>query len=306
MKKHALFFSLFILTALYGSFLAVDLHSGFSNNYYSKTVRYICILICLLFVFIAKSDALSPGDHRLMKWAFFLTACADFSISMVCHYDFLTFGCCGELSKYQFGIGMGLFLVVQILYIKRHKRNFVWNAKEIVTAVIIFGVMIIKLLELGNTLLRGLGASNKILFFVALVYAIVLCISVWMAIGTIWRGHFPKTIAWVIAVGMFLFFLCDNSLGRYIIYPQTAPIEEASSFIKYENPVRTTRIDITGDQVAVYTKKDNARTVVIPFTSKTIFGILVWLFYLPAQVLLMLSAYNPRFLNRIFGLVKLD
>lgn len=305
MKKHFLFFSIIFMAIIYGSFLATDITTGFSSSRYSAAVRYLCILICVILVFTAGKDSNNPKDFLLVKLAFFFTACADFMMSMICKFPSLEFGFCVNLEPYRFACGVALFLIVQILYIIRHKPNFKWTIREVITLVFVFGVMIDKMLEDINHISdKGGGAMNYAILAVLLVYAIVLCVSTWMAIGTLWRGYFPKTTAWFIAIGMVLFFLCDNSLGRFEVFKETVPLKEQSSFIKYENNFKYVQADITNDTITVTTDPDKLDQMTIPFTLKTICGVLVWFFYLPAQVLLMLSAFNLTYLSSIFGLIK--
>lgn len=304
MKRTILFFSLLGMAGIYGSFLAIDIYSGFSSNIYSVTVRYLCILTCLILVFSAGEHAFSKKDLKLVKLAFVFTAGADFMMSMICTYPFLSFGNCDLIKKYKFGVGVLLFIGMQIVFIIRHKQGFVWNRKEGIAAFLIFFLMAFKVWEdVHHYAEPGIGFNNLLLVLL-LVYAIILCTSTWMAIGTLWRGVFPRQTAWLIAVGMFLFFLCDNSLGRYIIFPETVPIEERSSFIITENRVHLAKVTKEGGKISVYTAKDKTQQMIIPYTPKTIAGILVWLFYLPAQVLLMLSTFKPSFLRKVIGLFE--
>jgi hypothetical protein len=100
---------------------------------------------------------------------------------------------------------------------------------------------------------------------------------------------------------MLLFFLCDNSLARNVLFPDHVDVSKESDFIVTTNSIKTTEIQYIDDQVYVYTNSENARVLEIPYTYKSIAGLLVWFFYLPAQVLLMLSTYNPNYLNSVFG-----
>ena len=81
MRRGLVFYAVLTMTAIYGSFLAVDVHSGFSGNMYSRTVRYLCILTCLILVFAAKDDAINKRDKKLMKLAFIFTAAAHLPLS---------------------------------------------------------------------------------------------------------------------------------------------------------------------------------------------------------------------------------
>lgn len=306
MKRQLLFFSILLMAVIYGSFLAVDSATGFSSNLYSNSVRYPCILICLLLVFTAGKDAHSRKDLTLMKWAFFLTACADFMMSMICHYSFLSFNGCSWLDDYKFGIGVLFFMAVQLVYIRRHYQGYKFNGKELVTAVSVFGVMLLYTWWDLQHIVKSPAGSSLLITAVLVVYGIILCTGTWMAIGTIWRGHFPRVTAWFIAIGFILFFLCDNSLGRFMVFPQTVPIQSRSGFVLFEHTLAHARIqeDPTHDTISVYTDSDQMVRTAVPFTLKVISGVLIWFFYLPSQILLMLSTFKLDFLHSVFGFIK--
>lgn len=304
MKKHVLFFSLFFMAAIYGSFLTLDITTGFSDSKYSAAVRYLCILICLILVFWAGKDANNPKDYRLVKFAFFFTACADFMMSMICNFPIFTFGFCVKFKTYKFGVGVLLFMIVQVIYIFRHSKNFKWSVREVATGVSVFVVMIDKIIKDSIHFTSLGGVINIGILVVVLLYAVILCISTWMAIGTLWRNYFPKQTALFIAIGMVLFFLCDNSLGRSEVFKDTVPVAEAEGFVVMSNVVKHAQVTEHDGKISVYTDADKMAQVTVPYTLRSICGILIWFFYLPAQVLLMLSAYNLKFLSPIFGLIK--
>ena len=99
------------------------------------------------------------------------------------------------------------------------------------------------------------------------VYALVLTTGLWMGVGTLWRNFYPKSIAAFIALGVICFFMTD----LYVILNY-----KASSSTQHSVP-----IEFRG----------------------TFFGFLIWMFYIPTQVLLASSGYRLRFLRSVFPVI---
>ena len=51
-----------------------------------------------------------------------------------------------------------------------------------------------------------------------IVYMVTLMTSLWMAWGVLIRSFYPRLNAWMIAIGMSFFFVCDVGLGLKHIY----------------------------------------------------------------------------------------
>lgn len=99
----------------------------------------------------------------------------------------------------------------------------------------------------------GSGIS---LYFIAALYGILLILSVISALFTCKRKVLPGYSCCFVSIGMILFLLCDINVGLYNI-------------------------------LSMY----NGKSVFI-FYLTSLCGNLVWLFYLPSQVLLSLSGYR--------------
>ncbi|HCQ88645.1 MAG TPA: hypothetical protein DIU45_01360 [Clostridium sp.] len=95
-----------------------------------------------------------------------------------------------------------------------------------------------------------------ILFAVVLFYAICLIISIRKAIKVCKNNLYPYPNKYMIAYGMILFILCDINVALYNVTEVTG--------------ISWTFIDIVHN----------------------ITGLLIWLFYVPSQLLLSLSGYN--------------
>lgn len=265
-RRRVVFAVTILLVALYASFLTADILTGDSDNPYSKIAKYICILLCFVLTLAIGKNGHDRRDTRLLQAALFLTACADFTIGILG----------------QFIAGIGVFILVHLVYIVRHARGFTWNKKEIVSASITYGFIALVFLLLRETL------SAAGLFWPALVYALILSTSLWLAIGTIWRKFYPRTLDWFIAGGMLAFFLCDVNVGLF------------NAFKKDGMTLFYSLLAIRGEVVGT---GSSPVAVEIPYTLRSLIGILVWFFYLPAQFLLSLSGFRVSFLRSVYPLL---
>jgi hypothetical protein len=127
--------------------------------------------------------------------------------------------------------------------------------------VFLFSTLLICLIVLLNIDMSSIDTS---LFLSALVNACFLITSVYCAVSTIFRSSYPKIGAYIIAIGMILFFLCDANVGIF---------------------------NLTSDmQISFFNIAD------INFLS----GLLMWFFYLPSQLMLSLSGFKPDYLKKVF------
>jgi hypothetical protein len=265
-RRLFVFLSTLLLIGLYFSFLTSDILTGNPNHPYSRIVKYLCILLCLGLTLAIGRHGHDRRDTWTLRLAFLLTAAADFVIGILG----------------QFVVGIGIFLFVQIVYIVRHARGFVWNKNEIISGLLVFGAIGAIFLYIQ----KGLREAG--LFWPVLIYSLILAASLWLAIGTIWRKFFPRTMDWFIAGGMFLFFLCDANVGL------------ASSLAKDGMTLFYSIFEIQGEVAGPAT---NPVAIEIPYSLRSIAGILVWLFYLPAQFLLALSGYTVAYLRSVYPLL---
>lgn len=269
-KRLFVFIITILLFAIFSSFLTADIFSGDSNNIYSRFVKFLTILLCFSLTLVIGRDGHDRRDTMLLRLAFLLTAAADFSIGIL----------------EQFLPGVAIFFLVQITYIIRHSRTFSWNRREIISCLIIVGSFATLMAFMAPTLIKA-G-----LFLPGLVYCTALAISLWMAIGTIWRKFFPRTIDWFIAIGMVSFVLCDINVALFNALQKDGITLLHSIF------------EIKGSMLQE-SKPEGMRDVIIaiPYTLRSIVGILVWFFYLPAQFLLALSGFGVSFLRSIYPLI---
>jgi len=255
-----------VLAGFYSSFLTADIITGDSDNPYSKVLKFLCILLCFSLTLAIGNHGHDGRDTNLLRLALLLTVVADFVI--------------GILGLFM--IGIGVFVLVQIVYVIRHSRGFTWTRNEIISGSIIYGTVALIFFFLREMLLAA-G-----LFWPALLYTVILSGSLWMAIGTVWRKFYPRTIDWFIVIGMSAFFLCDINAGLF------------NSLKKDGMELFYGLFSIKGEVIG---SGHSPVDVVIPYSLRSILGMLVWFFYLPAQFLLSLSGFQVNFLRSVNPLI---
>lgn len=274
-KNRWAFFILAAMFAAYASFLTADIFTAmFTKNYlnpWSMSVKYACILMCFALTLMIGKDGHGALDRRLLQLALALTCVADALI--------------GFLDLFVWGIAV--FALVQIAFIGRHSRQFQWNRKEVIGALCVY-VPIATALVVVSPVLSKAG-----LLVPGILYTLVLATSVWMAVGTLWRGFYRGTIPWLIAVGMVSFFFCDLNVGLSSALQEQAQL----NFVQYLDIARDGAL--TQSQLAMRHTLLQELKQVLPLWILNTVGILVWYFYLPAQALLVASGYRIDFLRSI-------
>lgn len=152
-------------------------------------------------------------------------------------------------------LGMFLFCFVQMIYIVRHRRGIKKKYKLyiiIVTIILITSVCKLVTSNMGITNLEY-NRINEKLIMIGCVYSVLLTCSLYTAWKTFNGNFYPRYSCVLISIGMTLFFLCDINVAISGI---------ASNII------------VKGIDVESFSK------------------FLVWIFYLPSQVLLALSGYR--------------
>jgi len=257
LKKHTVFTITLMIVFAYGSFLTADVLTGDSDNFYSKAVKYACVLLCFFLTLLAGRDGHDERDTLLVRIAFFLTCLADLALGIMGH--FIT--------------GLLIFMYVHVCHCFRNARGFSWNRREIISAVV--------LLAFAGAIMAAIApvlAGSDFLPY-ALLYSAVLAISLWMALGTLWRLFFTGGTARLIALGMVLFFVCDVCVALFYALGDGGPV-------LFRGALPFPAVNLT-----------------VHHTPRSIIGILVWYFYLPAQLLLALSAFRASFLREVFPLI---
>lgn len=225
-KKHFIKISSIIILVIYLVFLYIDFVSKYLRNIYSVGLKYSTIVFCFIISLLIGSNGYSKEDTQLVQLARLFNLIADY---------FLVISC-------DFSIGIFFFALVQITYIIRHSIMEDKKYKNLVFLIIALTIALIALVNI------NIASIEKDLIILASIYAALLTTSLYCAVSTISRSKYPKKSSWMIALGMFLFFMCDLNVGLYNILRES---------------------DI-----------------------KFFLGYLIWLFYLPSQLLLTLSGFN--------------
>jgi hypothetical protein len=111
------------------------------------------------------------------------------------------------------------------------------------------------------------------------------------------EGFYPRTIDMIIAIAMVSFFLCDLNVGLY----NSLSNEGHQLFVHSLGlPSDSARGVLPDSGSMAYVREI---TLLVPYTLRSIIGILVWFFYLPTVVLLALSGYRLSFLRSLFPLI---
>lgn len=171
-----------------------------------------CAIACSI-----KEDRIDAQDAFLLRGAFSFLVGADFFMVLLSPV-LSNFKCAlADLAK---SIGIILFMVVQTILIIRHSRNTrrlyrgtkLQVAKNVAIEIIIF-------LCAALPVVAAIYFKTQKSSIVFVAYGIYVIVSLYAAWGTLSRGFFPRRNAWMIAIGMTCFFLCDFNIGLSLPFP---------------------------------------------------------------------------------------
>ena len=91
---------------------------------------------------------------------------------------------------------------------------------------------------------------------------------------------------------MFCFFICDINVGLF-----NALGKDGMTLIY--SILHVKGIAVKSSKAGILTEV----AIMIPFTIRSIIGILVWFFYLPAQFLLTLSGFRLEFIRSVYPVI---
>jgi hypothetical protein len=162
------------------------------------------ILFLLMVVRIGQSR-ISRADHGLLLAASGLTVAADYFLVYL---------------RSHFMAGLGLFIVVHLLYTVRHARGFAGSLQSSKRArtLLLLSLSAAGVLLLSAAVLWWVHTETRKLSLpppgaAVMLYLAVLSLSLWMAWGTLIRQGFTRFNAKLIAAGMTSFYLCDVCVG---------------------------------------------------------------------------------------------
>lgn len=184
----------------------------------SVYIKFIYIVICFLISLMYK-NGISKRDLLLLRLALFFTASADYFMLIADNNR----------------AGVYIFILVQLIYIKRYGEI---NIKKAAVAIA------------GITLFYKYFLEIDILIGGSLIYAFLFLKSMKAAVRACGFDKFPYPNSFFILIGMFLLFICDTSVALYNILYMTWNIDSSGLYF------------------------------------------LIWFFYIPSQLLIVLSGRN--------------
>jgi hypothetical protein len=198
------------LTGTYVGFDWAGFYYHFTSPYPSRA-GYARTVLCAVLVWMLGKDCVDRRDARLLGAAFGITVIADWFL----------------IVRDETLPGTALFFLVHGLLIVRHAaglRASLSPARRarslrflIPSAIVAYGGAAALMITVAPILQRtGMLALDA-------AYVLVLTTSMWMAWGTLTRGHYARRNAWYVAIGMTCFFCCDVTVGLSVALKGTTP-----------------------------------------------------------------------------------
>ncbi|MBE6011414.1 hypothetical protein [Anaeropeptidivorans aminofermentans] len=164
----------------------------------SVYIKFIYIVICFLISLMYK-NGISKRDLLLLRLALFFTASADYFMLVADNNR----------------AGVYIFILVQLIYIKRYGEI---NIKKAAVAIA------------GITLFYKYFLEADILIGGSLIYAFLFLKSMKAAVRACGFDKFPYPNSFFILIGMFLLFICDTSVALYNILYMVWNIDSSSLY----------------------------------------------------------------------------
>ncbi len=202
-KRWTVYVLVFATVWLTGAFTAID-WAVFVHRFdtvFSEPARFLRSVFCVALACLPLRHAIHQRDARLLAAAFVFAGLGDYFLILT---D-------------RFLIGVGAFLLCHLILTVRHARGLraalAGDGGEVLRR---------KLVILGLVALSITGAlvvwawpvmareGNQVR---DIAYMSVLTVSMWMGWTTVLHRCYPRDNAWMIAVGMTSFYICDVALG---------------------------------------------------------------------------------------------
>ena len=213
MIKRKLRIIVFIILAIIfisGSFITLDFARLFvikneliyKRLLFTNLTKYSVVILATTIVFLIGKDGLNKSDTTRLKFIFVFILLADIALGVL-------------KNAY---IGIILFSIVQSGLIIRNgsnlidvlkNNNYVQLRKPLYINTFL-STIFCQLLVFN--LIRSL-LNDSTLIYLMIFYAILLSISLWVAISSSIIGAFPNINSKLISTGMILFILCDINVG---------------------------------------------------------------------------------------------
>jgi len=208
-KRIVIFILLCVVLFLYGGFVTLDWYIFSKQLFdmdhpdipYSNQSKVMASFLCCIIVWLIGKDGFQKKDTLILKViALFIFAGDFFFLFDLKIPAIICFGIC------------------QILYIIRHSPNlaiYIGSKRpgsHLFLDFFVSGILFLSvLLFFVFVFIPAQGIS--FFFFEVLAYAIVLCVSLWLACAALRIKYFPKINAVLIWIGITCFFLGDITVG---------------------------------------------------------------------------------------------
>ncbi|MCX7921191.1 MAG: hypothetical protein N3B21_04085 [Clostridia bacterium] len=212
-RKILMFIILGAIIFLFGGYTTTDwlrltteeLRGAMATTVYPRLSKVVVTFLCAALILVIGKYGLNKKDTRFLKVAFGLIVIADILMYI------------GQVMA-----GVGVFALVHAIMIYRNgtgimefisNKGISKNKKAFLTYLIV--IILFDVLSL--TFLMYPPLKGNILFFIIAGYAAFLSISLFVALATIKIQKLPRTNAVLASWGITFFFLCDFTVGLYII-----------------------------------------------------------------------------------------
>lgn len=188
-----------------GSFISIDWMNTFtgSSSFYPAFAKPTVSILCAIIAFMAWRQNLGKQDYWIVAAAFICIVIVDVTMSIYVYSPNKALGAS------VFMIGAALSIVAHILFIIRHAKGFKFlSAKR--SGLSKWGFPLAFYLPVIAIFLVLIPFLNKVgQFWPSLIYAIILTTSVWVAWEAFRNRTFPRINAWLIALGVTFWFVCE-------------------------------------------------------------------------------------------------
>jgi len=195
-----------IVLMLTGSFISVDWMNTIkgTTSLYPAYAKPAVSILCALIAFLAVRDGLGKRDFRYLAIAFVCIIIVDVTMSIY------VYSANKALGASVFLVGAALSIVAHVLLIFRHAKGFKFlkEGKGSLLSRLAFPLAFyLPVIAIFIVLIPFLNKVGQ--FWPSLIYAIIITTSVWVAWEAFRHQLFPRTNAWLIALGVTFWFGCE-------------------------------------------------------------------------------------------------
>lgn len=217
-RKKSLFILIMISLVIFisGSYIALDWSRFFigpdgpiyTEYLYSGAAKLLVSLLCVVIVWMVGKDGVNSSDTGKMKLIFIAIFTADILFFLKFKIPGITiFGIAQILLAFRNGAGMWKLL---------SSGKFPEQKNVLLLTGLLIAITVLMLLSgIFYPLLKG-----SMMFYIISEYAILVSISLWIALANSGIGFFPKINSNLITAGMIFFFMCDINVGLSIALEQ--------------------------------------------------------------------------------------